>query len=102
MMDGSLDKAYVVAQIRRASDFGLLKEAVSIVAGEKMGRGDPDWHQIRLDLDRILPGITEPRLTITDARNFAAGYLETGGYPACIGGRRIHKQSNRRSPKLKS
>ena len=84
-MDNSQDKAYVMAQIRRSSDFGLLKEAVSIVAGEKRHSADVDWHRIRLELDQILPGITEPRWALRDKRSFVLGYRETGGYPAYLG-----------------
>lgn len=83
-MESSLDKAYVVAQLRRSSEFGLFKEAVSIVAGESAATAT-DWHRIRLDLDRILPGITEPQSAFQKGSSFSCGIKETGGYPACLG-----------------
>ena len=83
-MDALLDKAYVMAQLRRSSEFGLFKEAVSIVAGEKRAPANVNWHQIRLELDQILPGITEPRWAIRNTQGFGA-YRETGGYPAYLG-----------------
>ena len=93
-MESSLDKAYVVAQLRRSSEFGLFKEAVSIVAGESSATST-DWGRIRLDLDRILPGITEPQSAFQKGPIFSCGIKETGGYPACLGPVRLRSAATR-------
>ena len=93
-MESSLDKAYVMAQLRRSSEFGLFKEAVSIVAGEGMSTSI-DWHRIRLDLDRILPGITEPQSAFRSGPVFNCGIKESGGYPACLGPVRLRSAAIR-------
>ncbi|MEM7466461.1 MAG: hypothetical protein AAF387_06195 [Pseudomonadota bacterium] len=90
-MDASIDKAYVVAQLQRASDFGLLKEAVSIVAGERAEHANVDWQRIRLQLDRILPGITEPRIGAANDNPPIFGYRQTAGYPVYLGAVKVRK-----------
>ena len=84
-MESPIDKSYVVAQLGRAREYGLFKEAVGIVAGEYPSGPLVDWGRLRIELDKILPGITEPIAKLPAHGRFTSNAYETGGYPAYLG-----------------
>jgi hypothetical protein len=88
-MEAAFDKSYVVAQLGRANEYGLLKEAVGIVAGDYPAGPGVDWHRVRMELDKILPGITEPIAKTPPNGRFSCNTYEIGGYPAYLGNVRL-------------